>query len=126
MLLHIGSRVDGLYAGGGVWFPGYIVETGTLFTVKYDDGEVEENVPEHFLRVHELGTFSTGSRVLVRYGGGEEYYAGVITGIDEENQLYDIAYDDGEVEENVAVNEIVAPVDSEPTEALLEFKGIII
>ncbi|OQR92022.1 hypothetical protein ACHHYP_04126 [Achlya hypogyna] len=102
MLLTEGLRVDGLYAGGDVWFPGTIaVVVDGICTIQYDDGEVEEGVPERLLRPHEPGTFSVGSRVLARYGGGDDLYPGSITAVDDVNNLYDIAYDDGETEENV-------------------------
>ncbi|EQC39537.1 hypothetical protein SDRG_02974 [Saprolegnia diclina VS20] len=103
MQLRVGVRVDGLYASGDVWFPGTIVDANDgLFTVRYDDGEVEESVPEHLLRLHEVGTWTVGSRVLARYNGDDDFYAGTITAVDDENRVYDIAYDDGEVEENVS------------------------
>ncbi|KDO31990.1 hypothetical protein SPRG_03206 [Saprolegnia parasitica CBS 223.65] len=103
MQLRVGVRVDGLYAGGDVWFPGSIVDANDgLFSVRYDDGELEENVPERLLRLHEVGTWTVGSRVLARYNGDDDFYPGTITAVDDETRQYDIAYDDGEVEENVS------------------------
>ncbi|KAF0698979.1 Aste57867_10430 [Aphanomyces stellatus] len=105
----VGTRVDGLYDGGDVWFPGVvdIVNEANSFAILYDDGEREESVPAELLRLHVPGTFSVGSRVWALYDGGDVYFAGEIADIDCEAQTYDIAYDDGESESSVPFASII-------------------
>ncbi|CAK4648459.1 unnamed protein product [Aphanomyces euteiches] len=100
----VGARVDGLYAGGDVWFPGLIdgANADGSYAIQYDDGEREEAVQEASVRPHVVGTFSVGSRVLARYNGGDDWYPGVISDINCDAETYDIAYDDGEFEPGVA------------------------
>ncbi|CAK4920790.1 unnamed protein product [Aphanomyces euteiches] len=111
----VGARVDGLYAGGDVWFPGLIdgANADGSYAIQYDDGEREEAVQEASVRPHVAGTFSVGSRVLSRYNGGDDWYPGVISDINCDAETYDIAYDDGEFEPGVAF----AMVEDESTAA---------
>ncbi|KAG6614300.1 Armadillo-type fold [Phytophthora cinnamomi] len=102
-----------------MWYPGRIrcahlggaeadsAEDPT-FEVVYDDGEVEMHVRPEFLRQHVPGTICVGTRVLCRYDGGEEYYPGQVSDV-QENGRYTIAYDDGEVEEDVPLDHILEP-----------------
>ncbi|KAF4316422.1 hypothetical protein JM18_007227 [Phytophthora kernoviae] len=115
----IGERVDGLYDENtdGMWYPGRIQcvhpgEDGFMFEVLYDDGEVEMHVRSEFLRKHVPGTICVGTRVLCRYDGGDEYYTGQVSDV-QENGRYTIAYDDGEVEEDVPLDHIVEPEENE-------------
>ncbi|KAG6959691.1 hypothetical protein JG688_00009968 [Phytophthora aleatoria] len=116
-IYRVGERVDGLYDENTdeMWYPGRIrcVHLGesadaATFDVLYDDGEVEMNVRPEFLRQHVSGTICVGTRVLGRYDGGDEFYPGQISDV-QENGKYAIAYDDGEVEEDVPVEYIMEP-----------------
>lgn len=124
----VGERVDGLYDENtdDMWYPGRIrcvhlgeVETDNAdtatFEVLYDDGEVETNVRPEFLRQHAPGTICVGTRVLCRYDGGEEFYPGQVSDV-QENGRYTIAYDDGEVEEDVPIDHIMEPNEEEDAE----------
>ncbi|KAJ8571738.1 hypothetical protein ON010_g5097 [Phytophthora cinnamomi] len=120
-IYRVGERVDGLYDENtdDMWYPGRIrcahlggaeadsAEDPT-FEVVYDDGEVEMHVRPEFLRQHVPGTICVGTRVLCRYDGGEEYYPGQVSDV-QENGRYTIAYDDGEVEEDVPLDHILEP-----------------
>jgi hypothetical protein len=46
-------------------------------------------------------SFSKGQQIEARYGGKQRFYPGVISKVDG-NSLYQILYDDGEMEDNVA------------------------
>ena len=48
----------------------------------------------------QLANFAVGTRVEARYEAGDEWYAGVIERVD--GDAYDVAYDDGDHESNVA------------------------
>ncbi|KAF0702718.1 hypothetical protein AaE_015757 [Aphanomyces astaci] len=119
LTIAVGTRVDGLYDGGDVWFPGVVdgmTDDSSFFAIQYDDGEREEAVPRSLLRLHEPGTFSVGSRVLARYNGGDDYYGGVIADINLDGQTYAISYDDGEYQDAVPFALIVdegAPIETE-------------
>ncbi|KAE8880711.1 hypothetical protein PF003_g35053 [Phytophthora fragariae] len=118
-IYRVGDRVDGLYDENtdDMWYPGRIrgvhlgdaeSESADTFEVLYDDGEVEMHVRPEFLRQHVPGTICVGTRVLCRYDGGEEFYPGQVSDV-QENGRYTIAYDDGEVEENVPLDHILEP-----------------
>ncbi|ETP40119.1 hypothetical protein F442_12494 [Phytophthora nicotianae P10297] len=122
-IYRVGERVDGLYDENtdDMWYPGRIRSVhqgesvdGDTFEVLYDDGEVETNVRPEFLRQHVSGTICVGTRVLGRYDGGEEFYSGQISDV-QENGKYTIAYDDGEVEVDVPIEYIMEPKE-EPDE----------
>ncbi|GMF50861.1 unnamed protein product [Phytophthora fragariaefolia] len=125
----VGDRVDGLYDENtdDMWYPGRIrrvhlgeAETGgaenPTFEVLYDDGEVEMHVSPDYLRHHIPGTICVGTRVLCRYDGGEEYYPGQVSDV-QENGRYTIAYDDGETEEDVPLDHILEPKEEGEAEA---------
>eukprot|EP00644_Phytophthora_capsici_P018213 jgi/Phyca11/55007/gw1.68.43.1 len=116
----VGERVDGLYDENTdeMWYPGRIrsvhLSDGT-FEVAYDDGEVEMNVRQEFLRQHVAGTICVGTRVLCRYDGGEEFYPGQVSDVQDDGR-YTIAYDDGEVEEDVPLEHITEPTENDEGE----------
>lgn len=119
----VGSRVDGLYDGNSddMWYPGRIQRVhssddtdNASYEVVYDDGEIETHVLPQFLRFHVSGTLSVGTRVFGRYAGGDEWYPGKVTEV-QENGCYTIEYDDSEVETDVPLEFI-----KEPTEASFE------
>lgn len=111
----VGERVDGLYDGNSdeMWYPGRVQNIHesadkVTFEVLYDDGEVESNVRVENLRNHVAGTICVGTRVLCHYAGGNDVYPGQIADV-QENGRYTIAYDDGEVEQDVPIAHIVEP-----------------
>ncbi|KAF4038717.1 hypothetical protein GN244_ATG09247 [Phytophthora infestans] len=123
-IYRVGERVDGLYDENTdeMWYPGRVrcVHQGgnaedVTFEVLYDDGEVEMAVRPQYLRQHVTGTICVGTRVLGRYDGGNEFYSGQISDV-QENGKYTIAYDDGEVEEDVQIEHIVEPKEEEEAE----------
>lgn len=127
----VGERVDGLYDENAddMWYPGRIRcahdagSEGATFEVLYDDGEVEMHVRPEFLRQHVAGTICVGTRVLCRYDGGDEYYPGQVSDVQESGR-YTIAYDDGEVEEDVPLEHIVEPAEKEEEEAPVEAENV--
>ncbi|ETW05520.1 hypothetical protein H310_03276 [Aphanomyces invadans] len=126
--ISVGTRVDGLYDGGDVWFPGVVDNLhGSTYSIQYDDGEREDAVPESRIRLHVAGTFSVGSRVLARYNRGEDVYGGVIADIDCDAQTYAISYDDGEYQGAVPFAFIVdesAPAEPEQAETVSTSAGV--
>lgn len=112
----VGDRVDGLYDGNSddMWYPGRIERVNSAepptFQVQYDDGEIEYTVALEFIRMHVAGTISVGTRVFGRYAGGDEWYPGKITEV-QEHGLYTIEYDDTEVEHDVPIEFIQEPLE---------------
>jgi len=48
----VGQRVEGLFDGGEVWYPGAVVEQiNNTYTIQYDDGDVEIQVPIERIRL---------------------------------------------------------------------------
>lgn len=52
--------------------------------------------------------FNVGAKVVARYLGGELWYRGEVTAVDSRNALYDIRYDDGDVELRVPHERVVS------------------
>ncbi|TYZ59370.1 hypothetical protein PybrP1_005857 [[Pythium] brassicae (nom. inval.)] len=103
-----------------MWYPGRVerVNAGDgTFQVLYDDGEVEPRVALACLRAHVRGTLSVGTRVFGRYAGGDEWYPGRVTEV-QDSGCYTIEYDDGETEADVPAECI-----KEPDEATFEPTG---
>ena len=108
-----GTKVAVRYHGGDSIYAGKISEIhedGT-FTIKYDDGEIETNVPPENISVIEEAEksapskFKVGSEVICRYQGSEDYYEGAIVKVRAGNR-YDVKYSDNEVEENIPEKDI--------------------
>eukprot|EP00937_MAST-01D_sp_MAST-1D-sp2_P004224 g4224.t1 len=84
--LSAGSRVEARYNGGREWFPGEVLRVGrgktsgsVYFTIRYDDGEVEEGVRR--LRVR-------------REGRGETEAWRLVEGMEVDVQLGNTVFDD--------------------------------
>jgi hypothetical protein len=47
-----GQRVEALYGGGRKYFPGVVraVVSATNYTIAYDDGDVDDDVPRDHIR----------------------------------------------------------------------------
>ena len=123
----VGDKVEGNYGGNGQWFPAtvtQVLEQGTHYDLKYDDGDVEEDVPATDVRKHsqadaseksekqassltqpaDVAALRVGDRVQANFGGAGTFYSGTITQIGDDgsgNIDYDVQYDDGEFEEGV-------------------------
>lgn len=116
MAFGVGSRVDGLYDGNqdDMWYPGRIQRvdaTAQTYEVLYDDGEVESAVAPQYLRTHVAGTLCVGTRVFGRYAGGDEWYPGKVTEV-QDTGCFTIEYDDTEVEMDVPLEFIKEPEDA--------------
>eukprot|EP01047_Picozoa_sp_COSAG01_P037423 COSAG01_NODE_2972_length_6774_cov_7.923146_1_plen_1153_part_00 len=103
-----GSKVEGNYRGRGRWYPGVIgrKRANGSFDINYDDGERELGVDRDMIRVSTASAPSApalteGSKVEGNYRGRGRWYPGVI-GRKRANGSFDINYDDGERETNVA------------------------
>jgi hypothetical protein len=103
-----GTKVAVRYHGGDEVYAGTIAEIdkdGT-FTVKYDDGEIETNVPPgHISVIEDSPQFEVGMQIVCRYKGTDDFYEGVIVNIKKGN-LYDVKYSDHEIEENIPEHDI--------------------
>ena len=79
----------------------------------YDDGESESNVDASLIRAVEAaapaptgtsgGGFAKGQKIEARYGGKRRHYPGTIASVGGDG-TYEVLYDDGESESNVAVS----------------------
>ena len=105
-----GNYVEGRYARGAKWYPGRIAKVNgdipTTYTIRYNDGEVEENVLPKFLRLQDnilapLEKYESGTEVDVRKKGGDEYVRASIIQRRPDNS-YDVRYiEDGQSESGV-------------------------
>ena len=102
-----GTPVMCRYGGGEVKFAGVVsaVHSNGTYDVAYEDGDAEHGVlPEMFDVLQPLGV---GDLVTCRYGGGEDAFPGKISSAHADG-TYDVAYDDGDSESNVA-RSLIAP-----------------
>lgn len=120
----VGARVDGLYDANAddVWYPARVRSVAVSeadglprYELLYDDGEVEAEVPPACIRAHAAGNLSVGTRVVARYAGGEELYAGKIAEVQDDGR-YTIEYDDSEVETDVPLEYVSEPPEDEEQE----------
>ena len=103
-----GTKVEGNYRGQGKWYPGKISavnENGT-YDIAYDDGENESGLDKELVRVRSLPIAVNGSvqfqvddTVEGNYRGRGTWYKGKISAVS--GGIYEILYDDGEVERGV-------------------------
>ena len=90
-----GDWVLGQWQGGANWFPGVVQgSSGGNVTIQYDDG-TSETVPLKRVRPY---TWKLGTRVECRWSGGQEWYAGKISGMSKDGTEIDVLYDDGDRE----------------------------
>ena len=112
----VGDTVEAKYKGGKKWYLGSIVGLGkngaNKFDVKYLDGEVETGCKRKYVWfVSKRGdyapaVFEAGDQVLARHGRGSRKFPGTVekvrlAGKEGAEHLYDIKYDDGDVETKV-------------------------
>merc|ERR1712100_160531 len=89
---------------------GAAIEQGTPVMCRYEGGDAEHGVlPEMFDVLQPLGV---GDLVTCRYGGGEDAFPGKISSAHADG-TYDVAYDDGDSESNVARSLISKRVDND-------------
>ena len=123
-----GDKVEAYYRGRSKLYSGRItrVRGDGTYDIDYDDGDQESRVQEELIRPKEgkrssspsrrtekadeseserEGQLSVGTRVEARYRGRSKYYAGEISRVRLDG-TYDIAYDDGEKETRVGIDQI--------------------
>jgi len=109
-----GVQIEANYKGKGTWYSGKIsrVRANGTYDVAYDDGERELGMAEGLIRTQDIpdtssafavttAQFADGDKVEGNYKGKGTWYPGRISRI-RGNDLYDIAYDDNTVENNIS------------------------
>ncbi len=149
--LKVGSRVEAIYMNQGNFYPGTIIASDlnhAHFDIRYDDGDIERNVPTSLIReikqnskcegndgctsLNENGRCLTiGSRVKARFQGGLQFFPGTIMNCYSNNNKFDILYDDGDKEYGVLhtnislIDDIQSVVDSKSTKNITETRAAI-
>lgn len=113
-----GTKVEANYRGGGTWYPGKISNNrgDGFYDILYDDGENESRVASDYIRTIAnlvvessldgiASNLEAGMKVEANYRGRGKYYPGKISNC-YDNGMYEIKYDDGEVENSVGANMI--------------------
>ena len=100
-----GMKVEGNYRGRGKWYPGKIsaVNDNGTYNIAYDDGENESGLDKELVRVNGSVQFQVEDTVDGNYRGRGTWYKGKISKI-ENSGIYEIKYDDGEVERGVSAD----------------------
>ena len=114
----IGSRVEANFGARGQWFPGTVQSVSDgggfqLFSVLYDDGDVEDRVAVMDLRepsdavaaaaaaVAVVGSHIVGDSVEGNFGGRGTYFHATISAVHDDDGTYDLKYADGDEEQRV-------------------------
>lgn len=114
----VGTLIEARYRGRSRYYPGRIKSIGNngTFNIDYDDGETEFNVSKDLIRIRVVPepvvpatTFAVDELVEARFRGRGRYFSGRIRRVND-NGTYDILYDDGDVESNLAA-EFIRRVD---------------
>jgi hypothetical protein len=100
-----GTKVEGRYGAGQVWYPGTIkkVRADGTFLIEYDDGDSEDKVSSDMIRPHvsdDGEPLKKGAKVEARFAQGKNWFEGVIK-LARKDGTYDIHYADGDKEEKV-------------------------
>jgi hypothetical protein len=123
---HVNDKIEGLYAGNHQWYPATITnilvketpKREILYTLLYEDGDMEENIYENRIRLKEKTTsddplesnpihnYQINDKVESYFVEYEQWYRGHIKQVNplpnmSDKYSYVIEYDDGDVETNV-------------------------
>ncbi|EQC30141.1 hypothetical protein SDRG_12199 [Saprolegnia diclina VS20] len=110
--LKVGTKVEARYKGKSKYYPGKIAKchADETYDIDYDDGEKEKRIERDLIRVVVTSSTKTsqhntetdlvvGTKVEAKYKG-KTYYPGTIAKVNDD-ESYDIDYDDGEKEKRV-------------------------
>jgi len=128
----LGDKVEGNFANQGSWFPGVVsrVNANSTVDITYDDGDTENDVALSLVRkplvasghVEDAGfsspheaPFQVGTKVTANYCGQGSWFAGTISRVGG-GGVFDIAYNDGDTEQNVPSSRIRKADDASITE----------
>ena len=106
----------------GAYFKGKISKIGTNlnYSIHYDDGDTEDNVPRKFIKSESYTSLQVGQKVLCNFQNSGIYYPGKVRSIslvgnkDPTEKEFVIDYDDGDEEKKVALDRIV-PLEDGPS-----------
>ena len=115
----VGQRVEARFRGGSTYFKGKVtrVKGRGVYTILYDDGDIETSVPSRLIRPLRSSSASTtinsdgrerrrgsnlhvGDKVEARFKGGKKYYPGTLSRRNRDDS-WAIRYDDGDIEDSV-------------------------
>jgi hypothetical protein len=106
-----GTKVEGRHDGGPHWFNATVTTSegrggNSVYSLTYEDGDKEDNVARHRVRKpddKERKILCKGEKIDARHGGeqGKALFPGRITNVHDGAELFDITYDDGDVEKAV-------------------------
>nr|CCA20421.1 conserved hypothetical protein [Albugo laibachii Nc14] len=126
--LKLGDRVEAQFQSGERYYPGKVSavnEDGT-YEIQYDDGDVEPRVAykqiKEAVRPVAQAMFTRGQVVMARYKKGRQWYRGRVESVHPGlSTAYDIIYDDGDEEAQVAEKDLKeVPVDDSITNKSIE------
>ncbi len=105
----VGQRIEGQWRRGSTWYPGTISGvTGGTYSIAYDDGGKEDNVPPQHVRVSTAVRYEAGQRVEAQWNGGSTWYPATISAVT--GGTYSLLYDDGGRANKVGPQYIRLPV----------------
>ena len=85
-------------AVGEHWYAGTVQDATRaaegVFTVAFDDGDVDDAVRREDIRVPRL---AGGDRVEALYGATDHYYPATVVGVNSRDGVYRLKFDDGDV-----------------------------
>ena len=125
----VGAKVEARYRGKKKWYAGEVTKVdGDVYSVTYEDGDVEDGVAEELIRAVEeaapapaaaaddapaaSGGFEAGAQILARYKGKKKWYKGTVMKRNDDG-TYEIMYDDGDKESGVSADLVKAPEEAD-------------
>eukprot|EP00940_MAST-03C_sp_MAST-3C-sp2_P002666 g2666.t1 len=125
-----GDRVEARFGGRKRWFAGTILaayDDDATYRVKYDDGDVEDDVPHNFVRFKML----VGSTVRAKGGTRPfEWRSGRVSASHDEStsasKTFDITFRDGDTALRVSRDDLESIFVRKPNDALKHVTGSIV
>ena len=112
IIFAVDQKVEGNFGGNGAFYPGVVesVNDDGTYNIRYDDGDSEANVAATLIRPRPEPSaasatqsiiFAVDQKVEGNFGGNGAFYPGVVESVNDDG-TYNIRYDDGDSEANVA------------------------
>lgn len=105
----VGTKIEAKWKGGS-YYKGTIAAFNAdgTYAVNYDDGDKEASVKEVNIKLQEAApavSYKVGDKVEAHWKGGQTWWKGAIAAVNA-NGTYNINFDDGDKETNLAASSI--------------------
>jgi hypothetical protein len=111
--LSVGEKVEVRHGGGAEYFPGTVMAAldDGKYDIAFSDGDRESNIARDMI-VRSDRALEVGAKVQARHGGGPEFFPAKVGKVNAD-RTYELRYEDGDSEPNVARHRIRRPGDKQ-------------